>query len=121
MKGLETYESNVLDDYFCQAVFLVWEMKNRAACLKTVSTILFLLFLLTISIEIGNLLSFTKFPSDRLAVLPLAPGCPASHKSRKFDSQVGGVGNGRKLTVEVGKREEKQQISVRSANNTVLL
>ena len=41
-----------------------------------------------------------------------------SDKSRKFDSQVGRVGNGRKSTTEVGKREEKQQ-SNRAANNTV--
>ena len=28
-------------------------------------------------------------------------GCPASPKSWKFDSQVGRVGNGRKLTIEI--------------------
>ena len=36
-------------------------------------------------------------------------GWPASRKSRKFDSQVGKVGHGRKLIIEVEKMEEKQR------------
>ena len=42
-----------------------------------------------------------------------------SDKSRKLDSQVGRVGNGRKSTTEGAKKEEKQQIIVRPANNMV--
>ena len=56
-------------------------------------------------LEQGSADCFIKLMSQQ----PQYSGCPASRKSQKFNSQVGRVGNGRKLTIEVGKREEKQR------------
>ena len=38
----------------------------------------------------------------------IIPGCSTGQKNLKFGSQVGRVGNGRKLSMGVGKREEKR-------------
>ncbi|GFR85207.1 hypothetical protein ElyMa_000690500 [Elysia marginata] len=37
LKDLAAYECHDLDDYLSQATFLVWEIRNRAACLKNIA------------------------------------------------------------------------------------